>query len=167
MLSPASFAQLRRGFHYFGLTGMPFRGFKAPCPLEAYFSQYPPFAYNPNKSPTSEFYRMCKFFGWRQCDTTREARATEKEKARAREREKAHKSFKDALVRKFNSKYGTNANDIASWQLLCNRLGIFPIPNTLKECRQVCSYITHDSSPELSCPTDSDEDSCQFSGPCH
>jgi len=133
-----------------GLLG----NFQAPGPLEVYFSQYPTFAYNTSEPPTSEFNRMCKSFGWHHPKHV----ALKKQ---------ARKLFRDALTKQFNSKYGTSADDIASWQLLCNRLGIFPIPNTLKECRQVCSYITHGSSPELSCPTDSDEDPCQFSGPCH
>lgn len=53
------------------------------------------------------------------------------------EREEARAAFKDALTQEFNTIYGTDVNSLASWQALCARIGISPIPTTLKQCRQV------------------------------
>ncbi|KAF8798628.1 hypothetical protein BYT27DRAFT_6897267 [Phlegmacium glaucopus] len=91
-------------------------------PLEEFFSQYPAFTYNPNASATSEFYRMCDRFRWDREDPVRE---------------EAHEAFRDALTKQFNSKYGTDVNNLASWQLLCDKLQVSPIPDNLKECRKI------------------------------
>ena len=65
---------------------------------------------------------MCDFFGWDTHDD---------------ERELAHKEFKNAMVHQFNSLYGTNVNDIESWQKLCLALDIVPLPQGIKQCRKV------------------------------
>lgn len=54
-------------------------------------------------------------------------------------REEAREGFKNALVQEFNKMYGTDVNDIGSWQGLCRVLGIAPVPDKLNECREVCS----------------------------
>ncbi|KAF8957360.1 hypothetical protein BDZ97DRAFT_1763059 [Flammula alnicola] len=91
-------------------------------PLAQYFAEYPSFVPNPNKSATSEFNRMCKVIHLA-------PRSDAKEAARA--------AFKDALTQEFNEIYGTEINSLASWQTLCARIGISPIPTTLEECRQI------------------------------
>lgn len=58
------------------------------------------------------------------------------------DREEARKGFKDALVQEFNMMYGTDVNDIGSWQGLCHVLGIAPVPDKLNECREVCPIET-------------------------
>jgi len=47
------------------------------------------------------------------------------------------KKFKDAMVLQFNNIYRTNVDDIGTWQKLCQILGIVPMPEGLKECRDV------------------------------
>jgi hypothetical protein len=54
------------------------------------------------------------------------------------DRAEARQGFKDALVQEFNQMYGTDVNDIGSWQSLCRIVGIAPVPDDLKECREVC-----------------------------
>jgi hypothetical protein len=54
------------------------------------------------------------------------------------DRDEAREGFKDALVQEFNKMYGTDVNDLGSWQGLCRVLGIAPVPDKLNECREVC-----------------------------
>ncbi|KAF8951641.1 hypothetical protein BDZ97DRAFT_1884932 [Flammula alnicola] len=91
------------------------------APLAEFFAQYSMFSYNANNSATTEFYRMCDFFSWERDD---------------HERKDAREGFRNALTKQFNSNYGTNSEDLNAWQALCARLGVSPIPETLKECRQ-------------------------------
>ena len=65
---------------------------------------------------------MCDFFGWEKDD---------EEKGIARE------DFKNAMVHQFNSLYGTDVNDIESWQKLCLALDIVPLPQGIEQCRKV------------------------------
>ncbi|KAG5652140.1 hypothetical protein H0H81_006159 [Sphagnurus paluster] len=44
--------------------------------------------------------------------------------------------FKDTLVQAFNTIYGTDENDLASWQNLCSILHIAPMPEGLTACRE-------------------------------
>lgn len=90
-------------------------------PLQTYFNKYPTFAYDDTKASTSEFYRMCDFFDWDE---------DEKDDARG--------LFKDALVQEFNIIYGTDENNIESWNTLCRVLNVDPIPQGLDACREVC-----------------------------
>ncbi|TFK36319.1 hypothetical protein BDQ12DRAFT_610075, partial [Crucibulum laeve] len=90
--------------------------------LERFFSRYPSFTYNATASATAEFYRLCNDHGW---DRDDENRAD------------ARQAFQDALTLQFNNIYGTDANNITSWQVLCARLGIDPIPDSLAACREV------------------------------
>jgi hypothetical protein len=88
--------------------------------LANYFAQYPGFKYNSAKSATDEFYRLCNFEGW-----DRDEKLV------------AKSGFQDALTMQFNNIYGTNENDLTNWQILCAKLGIDPVPESLNACRQV------------------------------
>jgi hypothetical protein len=68
---------------------------------------------------------MCDHFGWARDDD---------------DREDAFQSFRIALTKEFNKKYGTDLNNLAAWQKLCVRLGIDPVPAKIKQCREVCSH---------------------------
>ena len=48
----------------------------------------------------------------------------------------ARREFKSAMVQQFNSLYGTDEDDLNSWQNLCHVLNIEPAPDRLKECRE-------------------------------
>lgn len=95
-------------------------------PLIVYFAQYTGFEYNRNGSATSEFYRMCDFYGWERNDD---------------ERDEAFAAFRIALTRQFNTTFGTDANSLTSWQSLCIRLGVNPVPETMNACRDVCVIL--------------------------
>jgi hypothetical protein len=49
----------------------------------------------------------------------------------------ARREFKSAMVQQFNDLYGTDAEDLNSWQNLCHLLEIDPVPEELKKCREV------------------------------
>ena len=64
---------------------------------------------------------MCSHFGW---------------EAYSDDRDDAWNDFRDALVQEFNKIYGTDENDLCSWQGLCGVLGI-PVSASLEGCRKV------------------------------
>lgn len=68
---------------------------------------------------------MCDFFGWNKHN---------------KNLKDAREDFKAALVKQFNDIYGTDADNLESWQKLCRVLHIVPVPTRLAECRQV-GYI--------------------------
>lgn len=53
------------------------------------------------------------------------------------EMREARRTFKSAMVQQFNNLYGTDEEDLNSWQNLCHILNIKPVPEGLKECREV------------------------------
>ena len=93
-------------------------------PLEFYFAAFAVsgFSYNPASSAHNNFARLCKVSGW---------------VGNSPQRTEARRGFQDALVQQFNFLYGTNGKDLAAWQNLCKTIGIEPIPDTVKSCRQV------------------------------
>ncbi|KEP50472.1 hypothetical protein V565_079550 [Rhizoctonia solani 123E] len=51
--------------------------------------------------------------------------------------DQARIDFKNALTKDFNDFYGTDENDLASWQKLCTVLNLGNIPNELESCRKL------------------------------
>lgn len=96
--------------------------------IAAFFAEYPSFRYKVTATTTSEFYRMCDFFGWDKED---------------QEREDAREKFHDAMTQQFNGIYGTSVDDLGSWQNLCRVLRITPVSNKLLECRDVSYAVIH------------------------
>jgi hypothetical protein len=93
--------------------------------IEEFFANYSPeFEYLRTNTATYEYRRLCRIL-------LRD------------DREKAWMDFRDALVLEFNKIYGTDENDLGSWQALCRVLDIVPVPTTLRECRQVCCQSFH------------------------
>jgi hypothetical protein len=66
---------------------------------------------------------MCDFFDWDRDDE---------------ERAEARQAFRDAMVFRFNSLYGTDVNNLDNWHKLCIAVCIEPLPATINECEQVC-----------------------------
>ena len=93
-------------------------------PLERFFSQYSKFQYQPTKSSVTEFNRLCKEYGWKKEEKTRED---------------VRSKFNFAIKNEFGFLYGSVEKDIANWHKLCHVLRIDPAPNTLEECRKVRS----------------------------
>ena len=89
--------------------------------IAAFFSQYPFFYYNSTESANRNFYRLCDERGWKRDDS---------------ERNDAYSEFKDALVKEFNRKYGSDEHNLEAWQTLCRLVRTNPIPDTLEGCRQ-------------------------------
>ncbi|RPD61910.1 hypothetical protein L226DRAFT_571306 [Lentinus tigrinus ALCF2SS1-7] len=103
---------------------------RRPVPdyIVKFFGQYPEFDYDPDASFIDELYRMLDYYGWdRDSD----------------EREEARDAMRRAMVLQFNDTFGTNAEDLASWQKLCEIIQIDPVPSDLEKCRRavVTSHI--------------------------
>lgn len=90
--------------------------------MDDFFEEYPDFGYQPTAPIWTEFNRMCDEFEWDSDDY---------------EMRKARRTFKSAMVQQFNDLYGTDVEDLTSWQKLCNVLNINPVPGDLKKCREV------------------------------
>ncbi|KAI9669194.1 MAG: hypothetical protein M1817_004736 [Caeruleum heppii] len=90
--------------------------------LDDFFAAYPAFDYSRTASSTQEFYRMCDFFLWDRDDF---------------ERQIAHDGFKTALVKQFNSLYGTDVDNIKSWQGLCLALEAYPPPEDVHKAKEM------------------------------
>ena len=58
-------------------------------------------------------------------------------KRKSKERKKAYEAMRSAMVRQFNAAYGANAEDLTSWQKLCEFIQIKPVPSNMEECRRV------------------------------
>ena len=65
---------------------------------------------------------MCDFFDWERDDA---------------DRKDAHEEFKSTLVHQFNHLYGTDPDDIQTWQGLCMALCIRPLPKKIDEAMKV------------------------------
>lgn len=91
-------------------------------PLANFFARYTYFNYDPTKSATAEFNRLCGSNDW---------------KRHSDERKEAKMGFQDALTMQFNFNFGTDVNDLTNWQALCARLQMDPVPESLNKCRKV------------------------------
>ena len=57
------------------------------------------------------------------------------------ERKAASEEFKVVMSQEFNVMYGTEVDDITSWQVMCGVLGINPIPQDLGACQDVSTTV--------------------------
>ncbi|CAE6374527.1 unnamed protein product [Rhizoctonia solani] len=94
--------------------------------LVEFFSQFPAFTYDPTRPVLSELKRMKKVFGW--------DKKTWKSSG-------ALSGLRRALVLQFNLTYGTDQNDLASWQNLCRVMDIANIPEKLSDCKKLVNTI--------------------------
>ncbi|KAL5635304.1 hypothetical protein ACGC1H_004178 [Rhizoctonia solani] len=90
--------------------------------LVAFFAQYPEFTYDPTRPVLNELKRMKQVYNW-------DNKTWESSEATA--------GLRRALVLQFNLTYGTDQNDLASWQNLCRAMKVTNIPETLKKCKKV------------------------------
>lgn len=92
-------------------------------PLAKFFAQFPGFQYNPRNFASKEIRRL---------------RSSEASwKSVYYEKDALLQSYRDALAKEFNERYGTDENDLPRWKGLAKRIGLTPIPDTLEECREV------------------------------
>ncbi|KAJ2925073.1 hypothetical protein H1R20_g12026, partial [Candolleomyces eurysporus] len=105
-------------------------------PLEKFFKKYSrSFTYDYTEPATSEFQRLCEAVRWYPNSPKQQA---------------AYEEFRDALVMEFNKNYGTNANDLKSWQKLCAAVRMDPIPNNLAEAKKAMLGV-HVNLVDLTC----------------
>jgi hypothetical protein len=90
--------------------------------IDSFFAEHSDFDYDSSAPIWTEFNRMCDAFEWDSEDY---------------EMREARRQFKSAMVQQFNDLYGTDEEDLNSWQNLCRILNIDPVPEGLKECRKV------------------------------
>ncbi|EUC59439.1 autophagic vacuole formation-like protein, putative [Rhizoctonia solani AG-3 Rhs1AP] len=94
--------------------------------LVAFFAQYPEFTYYPARPVLNELKRMKRVLKW-------DSKAWELSGALA--------DFRHALVLQFNLTYGTDQNDLASWQNLCMAMKVTNIPETVGACKKLAATI--------------------------
>ncbi|CAE6420172.1 unnamed protein product [Rhizoctonia solani] len=75
---------------------------------------------------------MCREFGWRK---------PEGDKKPNPEFVKAREGFRDALALQFNALYGTDEDDLTSWQNLCCVLNLPNVPGELEACRNLVASM--------------------------
>lgn len=54
-----------------------------------------------------------------------------------RARTRARRHLQNAMIEEFNTTYGTDAGDLASWQNLCRVVGVAPAPASITQCKKV------------------------------
>ncbi|KAG8754330.1 hypothetical protein FRC11_006712, partial [Ceratobasidium sp. 423] len=91
--------------------------------VQAFFdSYYPTFKYKKSKPAVTQFKELKKEYrGYWTKDDAKEA----------------HEAFKNALTKDFNDIYGTDENDLASWQKLCTVLNLRDIPDDVESCKKL------------------------------
>ncbi|KAI1792900.1 hypothetical protein LXA43DRAFT_1003704 [Ganoderma leucocontextum] len=89
--------------------------------IQTFFTKYPTFKYNVTAPFLEEFQRLCKTMKW---------------KKDSGPKERAQSALRTAMVKQFNRTYGRDANDLASWQQLCNALG-GAVPNEIEDCKEL------------------------------
>ena len=71
--------------------------------VNEFFASYANFDYNPTSPIWDEFNRMCNLFDWEHDDF---------------EMREAKQNFKSVIVKQFNYLYGSDVNNLESWQNL-------------------------------------------------
>ncbi|KAI0663059.1 hypothetical protein C8Q70DRAFT_490319 [Cubamyces menziesii] len=87
--------------------------------IQEFFAGYPTFDYDLSAPFFDEFQRLKKVSHFNKPQW-----------------ERARDGLRAAMVKQFNAMYGTNADDLESWQLLCSALGMDPVPNDIQTCRR-------------------------------
>jgi hypothetical protein len=90
--------------------------------LEVFFSQYPDYTFDHSLPSTTQFHCMCDAVGLNSDNM---------------KRKEARSAFNDALSQAFNHTYGTEVDNLESWQILCRVVQMDEIPDNLKECQEV------------------------------
>ncbi|EHK50232.1 uncharacterized protein TrAtP1_007301 [Trichoderma atroviride] len=89
--------------------------------LGRFFAVYCQFNYDPQEPSATAYSRLVAFYGWK----------TDSKKER-----KARKGFQKALADQFEQLYGHDDNKLDVLQILCGKIGISPVPNTITSCKK-------------------------------
>lgn len=95
--------------------------------IDRFFAEYPTFNYRRSASSSKEFYRLCDYFGW-----TKDHNGDYPP-----ERDEAYESFREAMVKCFNDKFGTDVKDKKAWESICALLDVDPIPTSVEDMKEV------------------------------
>lgn len=85
---------------------------------------------------------MCKHTKWERTKAISKEGWEKVAKDRQRAKKRAKRALKTAMVAQFNQMYGRDANDLASWQHLCNALGVKPLPTKIAACKRVRRVVS-------------------------
>ena len=99
--------------------------------IDEFFAGYPAFDYDRSASSPKEFYRMCDHFHWVKGNDGKYPPA----------RNRAHEAFRMAMVQAFNHNFGTDVNNINSWESICDLLGIQPVPTDVAEMKKASQQV--------------------------
>ncbi|KAK3045394.1 hypothetical protein LTR09_012994 [Extremus antarcticus] len=94
--------------------------------IDDFFAQYPSFSHDRANSSPREFYRMCDQFQWKK----------RQDNACQPARKEAWEKFRVAMVVEFNSRFGTDAEDVFSWKGICEFLQMNPMPSGVESMRK-------------------------------
>lgn len=95
--------------------------------IDKFFSRFPKFQYDRNKSSSDQFHRLCRVYGWKKGQ----------DGTFPPEREAALREYRIATTRAFNRHFGKDKEDNDAWGRLCSQLGVDPIPNKIEDRRKV------------------------------
>lgn len=87
--------------------------------IDSFFARYVDFNYDLRATPSDEWRRLQREYGWTRGD----------EDGRT-----AWEEYSEALVLEFESWYGTDNNSLSSWRSLCRAVRIQPVPQTCGGC---------------------------------
>ncbi|KAJ6608024.1 hypothetical protein B0H10DRAFT_1885301, partial [Mycena sp. CBHHK59/15] len=89
--------------------------------LEEFFSSYPKYEYDPAGPVSQQFRELRKVYKWRSKDA---------------EGDHAYTGYNRAMGLTFSQNYGDDVNSLESWHKLCRTVELFPIPDSLEDCKR-------------------------------
>ena len=95
-------------------------------PLDAFFSSFSTFHYDPSLPPATSYANLRRHEGWRRGNSTADV---------------AWDKYQKALQSELEMWYGAE-NDLTAWHVLCRAIGVEPLPKTCEQCEQVGDYAT-------------------------
>lgn len=105
-------------------------------PLNQFFLSFPGFQYDPSLPPADSFHALREGLSrWNDFDESILSTWDEYKKD-------VWARYQTALTKEFNLWFGTE-DEIESWYALCRAIGITPIPETRKKCREVREKYRH------------------------
>lgn len=107
-------------------------------PLDCFFLRYSVLDYNPRGPPMGEFRRLVSASGW---DPERVKRPENARTPESLAYRCARAGFFDAFRGEFDSLFGSDVEEFTTWKSLCETLGVYPIPDTITQCRKVSILV--------------------------
>ncbi|KAG5962290.1 hypothetical protein E4U58_003940 [Claviceps cyperi] len=102
------------------------RAISTSRPMDQFFNRYSQFNYDPHSKAWSEFGRLAKFLRW---------------KKGSKKENKAKNLFRQAMVDEFSANYGESDNKLDVLQRLCQKLEIYPMPQSITACKKAINGV--------------------------